>query len=177
MNLNVNGKPPEKDAEDTRGRKPTPMMLLNEISHLMGERIHSEHDELFSQRSIRLLIMELAHRDGRTQLDLVNATHLKAPTVSVTMQKLEKEGIVIRKPDIYDQRATRVYLTDKGRELDDRARKSIHQAEEDAMAELTEDDRAMLFRLLLKVRDTLITEQPLSEGSGENNPRKDGRRF
>lgn len=173
MNLNVNGKPPEKNPEDFRDHKPTPMMLLNEISHLMGERIHNEHDELFSQRSIRLLIMELAHRDGRTQLDLVNATHLKAPTVSVTMQKLEKEGIVIRKPDEYDQRATRVFLTEKGRELDDRARKSIHEAEENAMSALTEDDRAMLFRLLLKVRDTLTADKE----PGENEPRKDGKKF
>lgn len=173
MNLNVNGKPPEKDPEDLRCQKPTPMMLLNEISHLMGERIHNEHDELFAQRSIRLLIMELAYRDGRTQLDLVNATHLKAPTVSVTMQKLEKEGIVIRRPDEYDQRATRVFLTEKGRELDNRTRKSIHQAEENAMSELTDDDRAMLFRLLLKVRDTLIADQT----SREKEHRKDGKKF
>lgn len=171
MNLNVNGKPPEKDPEDLRGHKPTPMMLLNEVSHLMGDRIHSHHDELFAQRSIRLLIMELARRDGRTQLELVNATHLKAPTVSVTMQKLEKEGVVTRRPDEYDQRATRVFLTEKGRELDNRTRKSVFETEEIAMARLSEEERENLSRLLLKVRDSLLSEQ------GESIRGKDGKKF
>lgn len=172
MNLNLNGKPPVKDADERHCHKPTPMMILNEVSHLMMDRIRSNHDELFSQRSIRLLIMELARKDGRTQLDLVNATHLKAPTVSVAMQKLEKEGIVTRRPDEYDLRATRVYLTDKGRELDNRTRKSVHDAEDLAMASLSEEERETLSRLLVKIRESL-----LENGSEKNDVRKDGKTF
>ena len=144
-------------------------MILNEVSHLMMDRIRSNHDELFSQRSIRLLIMELARRDGRTQLDLVNATHLKAPTVSVAMQKLEKEGIVTRKPDEYDLRATRVYLTEKGRELDNRTRRSVHDAEELAMANLSEDERETLARLLMKIRESLLEDRQQIDGRKDGN--------
>ena len=144
-------------------------MILNEVSHLMMDRIRSNHDELFSQRSIRLLIMELARRDGRTQLDLVNATHLKAPTVSVAMQKLEKEGIVTRKPDEYDLRATRVYLTEKGRELDNRTRRSVHDAEELAMANLSEDERETLARLLMKIRESLLEDRQQTDGRKDGN--------
>ncbi len=169
MNLNLNGKPPVKETDERHCHKPTPMMLLNEVSHLMMDRIRSNHDELFSQRSIRLLIMELARRDGRTQLDLVNATHLKAPTVSVAMQKLEKEGIVTRKPDEYDLRATRVYLTEKGRELDNRTRRSVHDAEELAMANLSEDERETLARLLMKIRESLLEDRQQIDGRKDGN--------
>ena len=141
-------------------------MILNEVSHLMHDRIRSKHDDLFTQRSIRLLIMELARKDGRTQLELVNATHLKAPTVSVTMQKLEKEGIVTRRPDDYDLRATRVFLTEKGRELDNQTRRSIHDAEETAMASLTEEERDVLYKLMIKIRDSLLEDK--------TDDRKDG---
>lgn len=171
MNLNLNGKAPEKDTEERHCHKPTPMMILNEVSHLMLDRIRSNHDELFAQRSIRLLIMELARKDGRTQLDLVNATHLKAPTVSVAMQKLEKLGIVTRKTDEYDQRATRVFLTEKGRETDNRTRKAVHDAEEIAMAHLSEEERDTLAKLLLKIREGLI------EDRGQNANGKDGKDF
>lgn len=170
MNLNLNGRPPEKEPEDRCCHKPTPMMILNEVSHLMIDRIRSNHDELFAQRSIRLLVMELARRDGRTQLELVNATHLKAPTVSVAMQKLEKEGIVTRRPDEYDQRATRVFLTEKGREADNRTRQSVHDAEEIAMAQLSEEERETLAKLLGKIRESLINDK-------ENNNGKDGKRL
>lgn len=169
MNLNLNGKPPVKETDERHCHKPTPMMILNEVSHLMMDRIRSNHDELFSQRSIRLLIMELARRDGRTQLDLVNATHLKAPTVSVAMQKLEKEGIVTRKPDEYDLRATRVYLTEKGRELDNRTRRSVHDAEELAMANLSEDERETLARLLMKIRESLLEDRQQIDGRKDGN--------
>ena len=169
MNLNLNGKPPVKETDERHCHKPTPMMILNEVSHLMMDRIRSNHDELFSQRSIRLLIMELARRDGRTQLDLVNATHLKAPTVSVAMQKLEKEGIVTRKPGEYDLRATRVYLTEKGRELDNRTRRSVHDAEELAMANLSEDERETLARLLMKIRESLLEDRQQIDGRKDGN--------
>ena len=169
MNLNLNGKPPVKETDERHCHKPTPMMILNEVSHLMMDRIRSNHDELFSQRSIRLLIMELARRDGRTQLDLVNATHLKAPTVSVAMQKLEKEGIVTRKPDEYDLRATRVNLTEKGRELDNRTRRSVHDAEELAMANLSEDERETLARLLMKIRESLLEDRQQIDGRKDGN--------
>jgi len=171
MNLNLNGRPPKKDADERHCHKPTPMMILNEVSHLVIDRIRSNHDELFSQRSIRLLIMELARKDGRTQLELVKATHLKAPTVSVAMQKLEKEGIVTRHPDEYDLRATRVFLTEKGRELDNRTRKSVHDTEEIAMQPLTEEEREMLYKLLIKIRDGLLEERSqshIAEKDGED---------
>ncbi len=156
MNLKLNGSPPEKDDCAWKLQKPSPMLILNEVSHLMIERISKRHDELLSQRSIRLLIMELAKKDGCTQLELVNATHLKAPTVSVAMQKLEKEGIVIRRPDDYDQRATRVFLTEKGREMDNRTRKTVHEAEELALATLTTEERDTLEKLLMKIYSSLL---------------------
>ncbi len=169
MNLNLNGKAPGKDTEDRHCHKPTPMMILNEVSHLMQDRIRSNHDELFAQRSVRLLIMELARKDGRTQLDLVNATHLKAPTVSVAMQKLEKLGIVTRKTDEYDQRATRVFLTEKGREADNRTRKAVHDAEEIAMAHLSEEERDTLAKLLLKIREDLIEDRVQNVNGKDGN--------
>ncbi len=159
MNLNINGKGPDKEPESPRCHKPTPMMVLNEVSHLMIDRIQRNHDELFAQRSIRLLIMELARRDGRTQLELVRATHLKAPTVSVAMQKLEKEGIVTRRPDEYDLRATRVFLTEKGREMDNQTREYIHASEEIALSRLDEEERETLLRLLGKIRESLLEDK------------------
>ena len=156
MNLKINGSPPEMTGENKTSRKPSPMLILNEVSHLMIDRIRSNHDELLSQRSIRLLVMELAKKDGCTQLDLVNATHLKAPTVSVAMQKLEKNGIVVRRPDDYDLRVTRVFLTEKGREMDNHARETIFEAEDLALAALTAEEKETLEDLLLKIRDTLL---------------------
>jgi DNA-binding MarR family transcriptional regulator len=109
-----------------------------------------------SQKSGQLILIELAKRDGRTQLELAEATHLKAPTVSVALQKLEKEGYVSRRPDEYDLRATRVFLTEKGRELDERIRGIIREQEERATSCLTDEESETLTRILRKLKDNLI---------------------
>lgn len=159
MNLKVNGNPPEPFENEIHPKR-SPMQLINEISRLMGDKIREKGDENpISQRSGRLLLMELAKKDGRTQLDLVNATHLKAPTISVALQKLEHEGIVLRKPDEYDLRATRVFLTEKGRELDNKIRKRIMEEEALAMVNLTEAESETLIRLLGKIKRNLINEK------------------
>lgn len=158
MNLNVNGKAPEP-YEKINPYKKSPMELIGEISRLMGDKIREKGDDNpISQKSGRELIRELSKKDGRTQLDLVKATHLKAPTISVVLQKLEHEGFVRRTPDQYDLRATRVYLTEKGREVDEKMRKRIRMEEEQAMSNLTSGEYDTLVRLLEKLKNNMITE-------------------
>ena len=147
-------------AEKAIAFKTTPMKLIGEISRMMGDKIREKCDDNpISQKSGRLILIELAKRDGRTQLDLVNATHLKAPTISVALQKLEHEGIVHRRPDEYDLRATRVFLTEKGRELDNKIRKRVTEEEALAMVNLTDAECETLMKLLGKIKQNLINEK------------------
>lgn len=158
MNLQVNGKAPEMD-DSFYDYKRTPMLLINEISRLMGEKVRQNGDEdPIGQKSGRLLLIELSKKDGRTQLDLAHATHLKAPTISVALQKLEKDGFVSRRPDEYDLRATRVFLTEKGRELDNKIKKKIRAEEKEAIKNLTDSECDTLMRLLNKIKSNLIEE-------------------
>lgn len=164
MNLQVNGKGPEHD-ESYKEVAKSPMVLIHEITRLMGDKIREKGDDNpISQKSGRALLLELSKRDGRTQLDLVKATHLKAPTISVVLQKMEHEGIVRRVPDQYDLRATRVYLTDKGKELDNRIKKRIREEEAHAMSNLTESECETLMKLLEKIKKNILAE---SEKDGD----------
>lgn len=156
MNLKVNGKGPENECERKDYRN-APMLLVNEVSHLMWNNIKYKRgvEHPVSQRSGQMLLMELAKRDGVTQLDLANATGLKAPTTSVALQKLEREGYVSRKTDEYDLRATRVFLTEKGREIDERIRRAIREEEARASRGMSPEELETMIRLLLKIRSNL----------------------
>lgn len=156
MNLKVNGNGPE-DKSEQKDYKSAPMMLVNEVSKLMWDNIKNKRgvEHPVSQRSGQLILLELAKRDGVTQLDLANATGLKAPTTSVALQKLEREGYVSRKTDEYDLRATRVFLTEKGRELDERIRRAIREEELRAGRGISAEDRETLIRLLMKIKSNL----------------------
>ncbi len=145
--------------DDSYEKKPHPMMLIHEVCRLMGDKIRAKGaGSPIEQRSGRLLMMELSKEEGRTQLDLVKATHLKAPTISVALQKLEADGYVMRKPDENDLRAMRVYLTDKGRALEDGLKKRVQEEEKAAASVLTEEECEILCSLLVKIRSNLLSD-------------------
>ena len=144
------------------GVKESPPMLINEISHLCRAKMRAVNSEM-SQESTRLIIIHLARKDGITQLDLVKSTHLKPPTVSVALQKLEKLGYITQAPDPGDQRAVRVFLTEKGRELDRNTLKRIRETDEILMKGITETESLQLMSLLEKIRDNMIKDLGISE--------------
>lgn len=144
------------------GVKESPPILINEISHLCRAKMRAVNSEM-SQESTRLIIIHLARKDGVTQLDLVKLTHLKPPTVSVTLGRLEKLGFITRAPDPGDQRAVRVYLTEKGRELDRSTLKRIRETDEILMKGITETESLQLMSLLKKIRDNMIKDLDISE--------------
>ena len=148
----------EKSSPHHRRRPPESVStLIHEINRITMDRIRENCPEL--QRSCRLIMMELAHKDNITQLDLVHATHLKAPTVSVSLQKMERDGLVLRRQDQEDLRATRVFLTDKGRELDRQIIGKIMEQDSEVEKCLTEEEKEIILKLLRKIRNNLLGEE------------------
>ena len=139
-------------------KDPTPLMLINEISKLFGNHMR-KHDDPKLNTSYRHILFHLAHRDGRTQLELANLTHLKPPTVSVSLAKLEADGYVERVTDPKDHRQTRVYLTEKGHDVHRRIHAAIEEIEAKVTESLAEQERIELLTLLIKLRNNLTGDE------------------
>lgn len=140
----------------------TPVKFCNEISRLFRAEMRETGavDGVMSQHSARLVLAVLIAGDGVVQQELVNCTHLRAPTVSVILQKMEKEGMVVRRTDSDDQRHIRVYLTEKGRRVDAEIISKIKQLDRIALSGLTAEEIDCLMILLRKIRDNLLPERP-----------------
>lgn len=78
------------------------------------------------------------------------AQHLRIAPRSATevVDGLEAKGLVERRPDPADRRATRVVLTADGRALSDRLRQAKGRESERVFGRLSERDRAELTRIL-----------------------------
>lgn len=136
------------------------MMRIHDAAKLYRDRMRrlSDHDGLPS--SYRMLIFHLARmKPGVTQLELVKATHLKPPTVSVTLGKMERDGLVTRCDNEEDLRQTFVYLTDKGKAIDDRVRAIHEEGDKLALKDLTPNEIETLSSLLNKVIDNLLPKE------------------
>lgn len=136
------------------------MMRINDVSKLHRDIVRRFSDSDGLPQSYRILLFHLSRLEpGVTQLTLVKAAHLKPPTVSVTLQKMEADGLVTRKSNENDLRQTLVYLTDKGRGIDENIRESFKNGDSIAVAGLTDEESKTLCKLLDKVIDNLVSAQ------------------
>jgi DNA-binding MarR family transcriptional regulator len=135
----------------------TPSMLINDVHRLTSAKIRRESERSGLRQGYRRIMFHLSHGDdGGTQQDLVRHTKLSAPTVSVSLARMEAEGLVRRRPDENDLRVIRVSLTEKGKQLNQRMQELFREIEDDIGGELTEDEMAELKGILLKIRNRLI---------------------
>jgi len=63
------------------------------------------------------ILHQLAKEDGLTQSELADRLDVQQPTAAKMTQRMEKAGLITRRPCPDDARVSRAYLTDKGRDL------------------------------------------------------------
>ncbi len=100
-------------------------------------------------RALRMLT-----RHGVMRLsELSDHLHIAARSTTEVVDALETRGLVARRPDPDDRRATLVALTEHGTSVTDAIRAARGTEAERAFGRLSQADRADLARILRKLRD------------------------
>ena len=131
--------------------KRTIMMLVNNISKCFRDKMRVKTDELGLADTYRPIFWVLKNYDGCTQLDICKLTQLKAPTVSLTLQKMEQIGFIRRTSDEDDKRNTRIFITEKGTEVQQEIERLLKETEEEFLKEFDESEKEVLKKLLIKM--------------------------
>ncbi len=132
---------------------------LNDASFLFAKYVGRELDRIGMRASYRHVMKPLMEGDGLTQLDLVKITKLKAPTISITLRNMERDGIVRREKDDNDRRETHVYITDKGREMHAQVLAAYDKAEQIMLSGLSDTElgaiRTPMDKMIANLRNEL----------------------
>lgn len=139
----------------------TPVKLCCEISRIFRAKLResSQSEGVMSQPGAGLVLSLLATGDGISQKELVDATHLRAPSISAILKKMSDEGIVTIERDKNDMRVIRIYLTDYGREIDAERIARVKESDAIAHASLTDEEMQTLMLLLSKIRADLLADR------------------
>ncbi len=100
-------------------------------------------------------MVQLWFEEGLTQSSLAERVGVDVSTMTKALQRLERYGLVRRCQDAEDSRVSRVFLTDQGRDLESTITTEFAEIEERTLAGLTADERALLSRLLERMKKTL----------------------
>ncbi|MET8989790.1 MarR family winged helix-turn-helix transcriptional regulator [Nonomuraea wenchangensis] len=95
-----------------------------------------------------MLLNQLWREDGLTQSELIARLGVEPPTVTKTLQRLERAGFVHRSPDPDRPRLIRVHLTEAGKALRDPVERIWHELDEDLQRDLDAAERDVLSRLI-----------------------------
>ncbi|NOU92099.1 MarR family transcriptional regulator [Paenibacillus sp. LMG 31456] len=120
------------------------------------------------------LLFALSKQDGQSQKELAERLHIKPATITVMLNRTEKNGLVERRPDEKDQRISRVYLTDKGREAHEEVRNAFKIMEAQCFENFTDEDQELLRRLLMQMYDNLKRNLDLEQD--QEQEQRHGRR-
>lgn len=123
------------------------------LHHVMAHKLLEEIGLYPGQPPLLFLLNKI---DGQSQKDLARKLHIKASTINVMIKRMEKENLIQRKQDDDDQRISRVYITDKGREICKKSNQMMKKMEEIMFLDLNLEEKIILRRLLLQVKDNLL---------------------
>jgi DNA-binding MarR family transcriptional regulator len=102
-----------------------------------------------------MVLSHLWKKDGLTPSELTERLGVEPPTVTNTLSRMEKAGLLERCRDPGDARCTKVYLTDKGRQLREPVERRWEAVQKRAFAGITADEEALLRDLLVKIHGNL----------------------
>ncbi|TDD21899.1 MarR family winged helix-turn-helix transcriptional regulator [Nonomuraea diastatica] len=95
-----------------------------------------------------MLLNQLWKEDGLTQGELIARLGVEPPTVTKTLQRLERTGFVYRGPDPDRPRVSRVHLTDAGKALREPVEEIWTTMDEDLLRGFDPGERDLLAQLI-----------------------------
>ncbi|OMF23243.1 hypothetical protein BK133_24660 [Paenibacillus sp. FSL H8-0548] len=145
------------------------------MSHLVRRHHHNIHT-LLNEHHVYPgqppLMFALAREGGQSQNELARQLDIKAATLTVMLNRMEKNGLVRRETDARDLRVSRIYLSDKGHSTLKIVRETLDMLEQRALDNFSEEETELLRGLLARMNDNVTTMSetlPLPNSANDTN--------
>src|SRR5690625_1548680 len=137
-------------------------MIDDEIRVLLGKlcaQLRCNYSESLRQYDIHIgqdhALCQLWMEEGITQTELSKRMGCEPPTVTNMIKKLEAYGLVYRRRDSADGRVSRVYLTPKGRALQQPVEEVWRAHQEKLLHGISTEERLMIRRLMQQMLENI----------------------
>ena len=122
--------------------------LTNHLARLFAHALHERIRPLGLAPAQFMTLLELWAEDGLTQRELVERLDVEQATMANTLARMDRDGLVVRRPHPEDGRAQQVWLTEKARELEGPATAAARSVNQAALQGLSADERRQFLGLL-----------------------------
>lgn len=114
----------------TFNRMDSATYLSGQLAKAFTRSLLSRASELgFSPGQLPVLL-ELWAEDGLTQKQLLDRVGIEQATMANTLSRMQRDGLVERRPHPSDRRAQLVFLTDRAKSLEEKAVSAAREADD-----------------------------------------------
>lgn len=125
--------------------------LANHVARLFARELAEAVRPLGLAPAQFMVLLELWREEGLTQKDLVGRLDVEQATMAATLARMERDGLIERRPDQADARARRIQLTAQARALQEPALATAKGVNARALAGFSEDEREVLLSGLRRI--------------------------
>jgi DNA-binding MarR family transcriptional regulator len=136
----------------------TTVHLFAKTCKLFRVQAHALLGEIGLCRGQPFALHALWEEEGITHSELAERLNVRPATVTNMLRRLEQAGLVERRRDERDQRVSRAYLTDAGRDIRDAVKAVWRELEERALSGFNLEERESLGQLLIRMQENLLRE-------------------
>ena len=147
------------------------------LINVIDQELRRKFSITFGQWKVLIII---ANSDQNiTQKDIADKLALEGPTLIPILDKLEKDGFVVRKTDTKDRRINRIYLTQRAEEFLNDTIECVTQIKKVCLNNLSEDEISITKNTLEKMwlnlqgsfnLNSSLEIRPRSSSTQESNP-------
>jgi len=97
-----------------------PYYLISRVTLLVTSALKKEFASVgadFVKPAYLAVLMSLWSEDGLKVVELARRAGLETSTMTGLLDRMERDSLVSRQPDVHDRRASRIYLTERGRQV------------------------------------------------------------
>ena len=129
--------------------------LLHDVSRLMRTVFDRRGREIGLTRSQWWVLTMLYAKEGVTQSELADFMDLEKPTLGRLLDRMQEKEWIERRPDSFDRRVNRLYLTEKVQEIMRALRKTAADVRKDALGNMAAIEREKFIDTLIKIKNNL----------------------
>ena len=134
--------------------------LINHLARIFERALAAEIKPMGLAPGQFMVLLELWREDGLTQRDLVARLDVEQATLANTLSRMERDGLVVRRPHPTDGRAQSIHITERARRLEAPATAAAGGINRRFLRHLSADDRRRFVDAMRAVIATAREDAP-----------------
>lgn len=148
---------------------PLPRLSLESVithaARLLTQSLASVQGKMSLTPAQYRILLELWQQDQLTQQTLVDNLAIEQSTIGNALDRMERDGLILRRPHITDRRSRVICLTKRSQQLKDPAIKAASKINKSVLSDFNEAEQAQLFefinRIIVKLTPPKKSAKPL----------------